>query len=221
MVQKLVWQLGLVAFLAFPLSAQENRIEVSPFVGYTFSEGVATDPNTIGGTIFSEVNLKSGFSYGVTIGVFATEQVEIAFLWSQQDSVLEGGGVQTRDFTDMTVSNYHGIFSYNFGTEDDMMRPFLFGGVGATSFNPSDIENFDIDGETKFSSTWGVGIKAYPGEHVGFQIMGRWTPTYIKSDPAGIWCSPYWYGYGGGCHTLSDPDYANQLELTGGVIFRF
>ncbi len=218
MVRKLVWQLGLVVFLVSPLSAQEYKIEVSPFFGYTLSEGINVDPIVIDRTIFNEVNPESGFSYGVSVGVFVTEQVEVAFLWSQQDSSLEGGGLETREFTDMKVNNYHGIFTYNMGTEDDMTRPFFFGGLGATSFNPSDIGNVDIDGETKFSSTWGGGIKAYPGEHVGIQIMGRWTPTYIKSDPAGIWCSPYWAG---GCYVLSDADYANQLELTAGITFRF
>ena len=48
--------------------------------------------------------------------------------------------------------------------------------------------------------------------------MARWTPNYIKSDPAGVWCSPYWFY---GCYVVGDPQYANQFELSGGLSFRF
>ena len=55
--------------------------------------------------------------------------------------------------SDMNVDNYHFIFIYNFGDEDLVARPFIFGGLGATSYVPSDIERTSIDGETRFSST--------------------------------------------------------------------
>ena len=76
----------------------------------------------------------------------------------------------------------------------------------------------DIESTTKFSTTWGGGVKAYPSPNVGIKVMGRWTPTYIKSDPGGIWCSPYWPW---GCYVLEETDYSNQFELSGGVSFRF
>jgi hypothetical protein len=44
----------------------------------------------------------------------------------------------------------------------------------------------------------------------------RWTPPSIPSDAEGWWCDPYW-----GCYTLSDAQYSNQLELTGGITLRF
>ena len=118
----------------------------------------------------------------------------------------------------MKVNNYHGIFTYNFGYEDSMTRPFIFGGLGATNWTPGDVEGLSIESATKFSTTWGGGVKVYPIQNVGVQVMGRWTPTYVKSDPGGLWCSPYW---GWGCYVLSEPDYSNQLELSGGVTFRF
>jgi hypothetical protein len=45
--------------------------------------------------------------------------------------------------------------------------------------------------------------------------MLRWTPTYIKSDPAGIWCDPFY-----GCWALSDTQYSNQFETSGGITVR-
>lgn len=43
-----------------------------------------------------------------------------------------------------------------------------------------------IDSSTRFSTTWGGGVKVYPGRNVGLKLTARWTPTYIKSDPGGI-----------------------------------
>jgi opacity protein-like surface antigen len=98
------------------------------------------------------------------------------------------------------------------------VRPYIFGGVGATQYSPGDVMGVGIDGNTKFSSTWGGGVKFFASEHFGINLMARWTPTYIKSDPGGIWCNPYWPG---GCWQLSEPDYSNQLQFAGGVTFRF
>ena len=40
--------------------------------------------------------------------------------------------------------------------------------------------------------------------------------TYIKSNPAGYWCDPYF-----GCWAVGDAQYSNQLEFAGGVTLRF
>ena len=77
---------------------------------------------------------------------------------------------------------------------------------------------FMIESSTRFSTTWGGGVKAYVSDNVGFNFTARWVPTYISSDPAGIWCSPYWPG---ACWVLSEANYSNQFDLSGGVNFRF
>ena len=45
----------------------------------------------------------------------------------------------------------------------------------------------------------------------------EWTPTYVKSDPGGYWCDPYW----GGCYLVGDPQYSNAWDLGGGVFIKF
>jgi hypothetical protein len=199
-------------------NAQSKRVEINPFFGYTLSDGVNVDPFIVGGNSYNSINPTSGINFGAQVGFFVNENMEVGFLWSRQDSKLEAKGPVVQDFTDMSVMNYHGIFTYNWGDEDAKVRPFLFGGVGATTFAPKDIGSVAINSATKFSSTWGGGVKAYTSKNVGFTGMLRWTPTYVKSDPGGIWCSPYWYY---GCYYLSDPDYANQFEISGGVSLRF
>jgi hypothetical protein len=198
--------------------AQDKRVEINPFFGYTFSDGINVDPFLIGGQVFDSVDVTSGMAFGFHAGFFVNENMEVGFQWARQDSKLQAGGTRDEELTDMNVDNYHAIFTYNWGDEDAMTRPFLFGGLGATNFSPADIGGLSVDSETQFSTTWGGGVKVYPSPSVGFTAMARWTPNYIKSDPAGMWCSPYWFY---GCYVLSDPDYANQFEMSGGVIFRF
>ena len=73
-----------------------------------------------------------------------------------------------------------------------------------------------IDGGTRFSGTFGAGLKLFPGPRFGLRLEGRWTPTYIKSDAVGWWCDPFW-----GCYLVGNSQYANQFELSGGVTLRF
>ena len=212
----------MLAFASTSLA--QGRVEISGWGGYTFSEGINVDPNSVAGILVREVNPTSGLSYGVSFNVAVDDDgaMMIGFLIDQQESNLElkgaGGGIGKTSVADMKVRNYHAIFTYNFGDYRDPVRPYILGGLGATQYSPGDVMGFAIDGNTKFSSTWGGGVKFFANDHVGINVGARWTPTYIKSDPAGVWCSPYWPG---GCWQLSDPDYSNQLEFTGGITLRF
>ncbi len=178
--------------------------------------GSPSTPTPILGQIYNEVNPKSGLVYfGFQVGVFVTENAEVGFLWNRQESKLEGKGTTTTEFADMPIYNYHGVFTYNFGESDAQARPFLFGGLGATQYKPEDVNGVNVSSETVFSTTWGGGVKVYPSPSVGVTAMARWTPTYIKSDPAGYWCGFY------GCYLVANTQYSNQFELSGGVSFRF
>ena len=59
-------------------------------------------------------------------------------------------------------------------------------------------------------------LRADPRQQVGIRVEGRWTPTYIKQELAGWWCDPYW-----GCYVTSGYQFANQIELAGGLVLRF
>jgi|GEM_PF-4119517 len=126
---------------------------------------------------------------------------------------------------DQDVDNYHGISSTTSGPSDATALPYIFGGLGATPYSPGDydpaIPNFatltPIDSETRFSTTWGGGVKFYPTQHLGVKAGLRWTPTYIKSDAEGLWCDPFFAT----CWVVGDADYSNQLEISAGITFRF
>ncbi len=221
MVRNFLVVLGVSFAIVAVASAQEKRIEVIPFLGYTASSGVTIRDTDIGdGLVANKITPKSGLSYGFAFNVFMTEGFSLGFNFAEQRSELEAGirsgGKET--FTDMKVNNYHGVFTYNFGDEDEQLRPFMFGGLGATQYRFSPIEGQDVSSNTRFSTTWGGGVKMYFNEHLGFTGQFRWTPTYIRSDPGGVWCSP-WYPWS--CWVLSDDHYSHQADVTAGLVLRF
>mgnify|MGYP003573603808 CR=1 FL=1 len=220
MLRKTMILTGILFLLIPGMFAQSDfKFEFAPHIGYTFSEGVDVQPiDTEFGT-FTAIPPISSLSWGFTADYVATDHASIGFLFSSQMSTLEGTlqGEGKREFSDMKVNNYHGIFTYNFNDEEETLRPFIFGGLGATQYDPSDYEGQPIEGNTRFSTTWGGGVKVFATEHVGVKLMGRWTPTYIKSEPGGIWCGPWVWG----CWVVGEPDYSHQFELSAGLNLRF
>jgi opacity protein-like surface antigen len=192
--------------------AQDARVEISGTAGWTFSDGVnvgSIDNSPI------RVDPKDAFSWGARIGFLVTPNLEVGGLFNLQKTDLEASGVVSRSVP-QSIYNYHGYFAYNFGDEDAQVRPYVLGGLGATQYGSLDTSVGEIGGETQFSTTWAAGLKIFPSPNFGIRLEARWTPTYIKSDPEGYWCDPWW-----GCYTVAEPEYANQYELSGGITLRF
>lgn len=220
MFRKMALAALAVTLVASVASAQDPRVEIGANAGWTFSDGVSGSPDDSALEDYTRIDPVDNKAFGLTIGFFATPQVEVGFLWERQVTSLEIGGLSTADLGDFNIDNFHGYVAYNFGETDAKVRPFLLGGLGATAYGGISTNflgvSVDRDGDTQFSSTWGAGLKLYPSKNVGIKLMARWTPTYIKSDTEGVWCDP-WYG----CYTYGDAQYSNQYSLTGGLTLRF
>ena len=206
---------------AAPGLAQEARFEIASLAGWTSSDGVTGAAVTVPGTgTFSGIEPGDAFSWGVSAGYFVSDTVSLELQYDRQESQLAVFGTADLVVGDMAVENYHGLIAYHFGARQARVRPFVFGGLGATRYGElawsAGQEPRTIGGDTRFSTTWGAGVKLWAARSVGIRLQGRWTPTYIKSDSAGWWCDPYW-----GCYVLSEAQYANQLELSAGVALRF
>ncbi len=214
----------VVLALMFALSplalAQDYIMEVTPFFGYTLSEGTNVNftAGLPGGAIVTRITPVSGLSWGFQADVLASEIFAMGFQYASQSSKLELGiqGGQKQEITDMKVRNYHGMFTLNLGEEDATSKPFIFLGLGATQYSPDDIQGNGVDSRTRFSTTWGGGVKWYGSDHLGVRMTARWTPTYINTDPSGYWCSPYW-----GCWIVGEANYSHQFEFNAGLILRF
>ncbi len=128
---------GAAFVLLFSSSAAaQDRVELTGIFGYTFSEGFETDPGSLVSELIEKVNPTSGYAYGAGIDVFVTEQAQVGFLWTQQDSMLElETAIGNRDVTGMNVNNYHAVFTYNLGFSDAPVRPFFTAGWAPLSMS--------------------------------------------------------------------------------------
>lgn len=227
MSRKCTWlAVCAIILVATPLFAQDKRVEISFLVGWTFSDGVDSGTGfpliTPEGT-FDRADPKDSFKWGLTGGLLVTENAEVGFQFGQQASALEvsGPGTPTREVGDMTVRTYHGYFAYNFLEAGSQIRPYALFGMGATSFGAVDYTRLNgltgtINGSTFFSTTWAAGVKFFFTPSMGARAGVQWTPTYIKSEPSGTWCDPFY-----GCYVAGDAQYASQWDINGGFTFRF
>ena len=218
-----------IVLSASPASAQDPRVEIGATLGWTISDGVSGDTVVVPGLgSFNTIEPKDGVSWGLRVGFFVNPQTEVGFLFNRQFSTLlvvgttaVSPGASTKvELGDEAVRNYHAYFAYNFGASDAKLRPYVLAGLGATQYGKVEAQlgnqQRDIGGTSRFSTTWGGGLKFQTSEKVGLRLEGRWTPTFIKADAVGWWCDPFW-----GCYVISDAQYANQLDLAGGVSVRF
>jgi hypothetical protein len=203
--------------------AQDPRVELGAVGAWNLSDGVTSEGAIRGGDgqLYNGIGPKDSFGYSLNLGYFTTEQVEVGALFSHQLSKMEITGTATRELGSWNVMNYHGYIAYNSGDFASKTRGYFLFGLGATSYSGVDFTTVagqprSIGGETKFSTTWGLGVKVYPSEKAGLKLGVRWTPTYIKSDAAGWWCDPYW-----GCYVVGDAQYSNQFEFSAGFTIRF
>jgi hypothetical protein len=219
MVRRALLVSVVLMLAALPAFAQPGKVEVTGTVGWTFADGVSFTATPIATPVtgtYNRADPKDSVSFGLGIGVFASETGEIEFMWNHQPTKLEVTGTGPVISGNMGIDNYHANFVFNAGPHDQMVRPFFYIGLGATNFHDAQFPNRTVSGDTRFSWVAGAGVKAYATPHAGFRAAVRWVPTYIKTDQAGWWCDPYW-----GCAPAGNPQYANQLELSGGVVFKF
>ena len=221
MIRKLALIFVALNMIAPAAMAQEGAFELSASAGYTLSDGVTFDGVPVLGEVFNRIEPKDSFSFNATLGYFVQDDVLIEFIWSRQKSSLELGGTTILELGDLNIDNYMGQVAWHFNDSDDTVRPYISLGLGWTRYGSisfTDVEGSprQTSGKSRFSGSLGGGVKVYPGEgNVGLKLGIRWTPTYIKSDPGGIWCDPFW-----GCFQTSNAQYSNQWEFSGGLSFR-
>ncbi|MDH4131824.1 MAG: porin family protein [Gemmatimonadota bacterium] len=219
MMRRLVCLLAVLAFAA-PLAAQSGKFEISPFVGYSLSDGfdVPTFTAPGNGRAYNGFTFKDGLSYGASLGYYVNPVTEIEFMWSRQESQLQGERVSggSDDAMDVAIDNYHANFVYNMYNDRRKLRPFFLFGLGATVFYPDDYQGKDLDTKSYFSGKLGAGLKYAMNRSMGLKLQVNWTPTYITSTNKGYWCDP-WYG----CWTIGDAQYENQFGFTAALNWRF
>jgi hypothetical protein len=217
----------ILAMLNIAALAQEKRFEVSGNLGYTAASGFDINTVVINGVAVDRIGANSGFSWGVQADYNVNDNIGVGFIFSRQKSRLTVSDVAggTSDIVANPIYNYMGVFTYNFLDGDSKLRPYAFGGMGVTEYAPGTLTatpggsstpvSINLENKAKFATTWGGGIKYFLTPMFGFKMQGRWTPTYIGSQPDGIWCNGLYCGVAG------SSKWSNQGEFSGGLVLRF
>jgi opacity protein-like surface antigen len=182
--QSATWELSALAGYVLPVELERQADEV--------------DATRIGG----------GVTWSFQAARFFTENLAAEVSWTDQPSSayeVEVGGV-TSEFFAMSIGHLDGSVVYEFGAADARLRPFVFGGLGATFFRARDIPM-----ETKLSAGLGGGAKLFPWPNIGLRAQIRYRPIWMNDEDSLTFCDPF-----GFCQST-----LRQFEFAGGVTFRF
>ena len=190
---------ALLILSASPAWAQ--HIEITPLVTYRTSADIEQKAAGV-----EELAIDGGVTWGAQATWFVTSRMGVEALWTTQStavslSTTSGSAELFRLRAHQILAN----FVVPLGGGTTRLRPFVFGGVGATVFDAPALER-----ETHASWTIGGGVTWLVAPHVGVKTLARYTPTVV-SDTSSRVCDPFGFCQG----TL------NAFEVAGGAAFRF
>lgn len=191
--------------------SQPRDIDITGFAGGRFFGNIElpNDPT------FDHLKIDNNYDYGVMgdVGLFGPLQAE--FMWSRQPTSLEAHAIVDGSLSpagNVTLDNYQFSLLYQMGESSAKLHPYFGGGVGFTHW-----ENAANDGLPFYNSVgfnFGGGVKYYFARHLGMRLDFRWMPTRTTSQLG------YEYTYFGPV-AVNINNYAQQISLNGGLIFRF
>ena len=197
--------LGATALLTVLIScapASAQSWEVSGLAAYTPSASIEHQAPELSG-----LDISGGFTYGIQAARLLTPRWGAEVLWTRQSSGLRlGTDAGTAQLFTMTVRQLHGDVVYHLGAPDARLRPFVFGGLGATFFSADELKS-----ETKFSFGLGAGVNYFRWNAVGVRAHFRYKPTMMSDKDTADFCDPFGFCQG----TL------HQVEFMGGAVVRF
>ena len=190
----------IAALVAVPASAQST--ELGMMAGFTPAVSLDRQAREL-----EDVRLDGGVTFSISAARFLGEHWGVGVEWGQQLSgfVIETADAETTLY-DMSIAHLHGYAVYRFGDAAAKLRPFAFGGAGATFLWARDLES-----ETKLSFGMGGGLSYFLSRNLAFEGRVIYKPTMMNDSEAGDFCDPF-----GFCQST-----LQQFEFGGGVRFRF
>ena len=204
------------------LSQEFKRFEFLVAGGLSVSGGIPLDVE--GDVRNYSVHVNNSQHFGAGFGVNLNELDAIEFYWQRQ--FTEGSlSAELAAFLpsenlsafDLDIDQYHMNFIHHYEISIPKTKPYVMAGLGATTYRA----NWDGQSSSMsyFSFSIGGGVKYYLNDHFGLRGEVRWSPTVISSSGSGFWCQSG--GSGGACLIKLTTSLQEQMDLTGGVFFRF
>jgi opacity protein-like surface antigen len=179
-------------------TAQAQRIEITPFVGYQFGGELAE----IGEETVNR-QLDEAGTWGLIFDVSITDREQVEIYYSSQGTDLDQG---TQGSTPVTI-DYLQIGAIREYSPHRAVNPYVGITLGATRFDVAG------DSDTRFSGGINVGAKMIVSDHLGFRFDGRVFGIVTGSDP--ISCSDEL------CIGYTDDTLTWQYTINAGVIIHF
>lgn len=180
-----------------------HRIEITPVAGYQFGGGFSGEEG--------EIEIPAGFMYGAMLDLWVRPEAQAEFLYTRQETSIRfdpAGAAPEIDLGDLVVHEFQ--LGGNVDLKPGRVRPYALGTLGVTWFDPAG----DYDGESRFSSTLGAGIRAPLSDRFGLRMEGRWILNFFNSSGS-IFCNS------GGCLVNFSGDFVSQGALSGGLSVGF
>lgn len=121
-------------------------------------------------------------------------------LWQSQS-----GGVQLNGYWDAGVTRWSGLdatsltltpmFRLSFGASDGGVTPFVEGGIGASYFTETDLDDQDLGSKFQFEDRLGAGLMFAGGSEVGIRAY-HYSNAGIKKPNDGINMAAIYYRLG-------------------------
>lgn len=173
----------LLLLVSATAASAQSGIEITPYFGYRGGGEIESLD------FFGDVEIDDSESYGVILGFpiapWALIELEASF---QDSQLIEGNGDFLPDFeiSDVDVDYYH--VGFVFQSPGPNVQGFGIFTLGATNINPQ-LEG--LTSETKFSTSFGGGIKVNFNQHLGLRLEGRGYFTLIDTNDDDYCC--YYY----------------------------
>lgn len=209
---RLLWL--VVLFLAAAASAvQAQTIEITPLVGYRFGGSLQGAPGNGNGSESSvELEVDDAAAFGVQLG-YRVGEGEIELLYARQNTQLQSAALFAGiSVFDLALETWQVGGTYLFDDDDARVRPFVAVGLGLTRLLP---EPSGLSDETRFSASFGAGVKLFLGRHFGIRLEGRGFFTVLDSDSRRVCDSE------SGCLMRITGSELSQAEARAGLILRF
>jgi hypothetical protein len=183
-------------------AARAQSWELSALAGYVPAVDLEQQSPDV-----DEVSIGGGFMFTIQGARQLTPNwgVEASFTqqYSSYDITMNG---ETGSLFSIDIAQVHADVVYEFGEAARRLRPFVFGGLGATFLGARDVPR-----ETKLSFGAGGGAKMWLSPNVGIRAQAKYRPIVLGDDEAGDFCDPF-----GFCQSM-----LRRLEFAAGVSFRF
>ena len=209
MAAKLAW--AILWLMEAAAIAQGQKFEITALIGGQLNGGLDLSTASL-----RHIDAKNGLIRGLALSYEPKAHAAVEFMWtySNPDTFSQpiGGGPSTKIFV-LDENRYFGNLLFHLANGEKPLRPFLLGGIGITDLAPA---YPGVSGATRLAFALGGGVKYNFSRWFGLRLQVKWSPTYL-STTNGYWCDAVW----GGCWSVGQNHYLNELDGTAALTFRF